>query len=136
MMPSLAKMLAAHKLASRHSTSDDPVFASATGRPLNRRNLCGSPPEGKTAGRGLGAALVEAGVPGEGKHKVRFHDLRHTFASLLVAQGADIVFVSRQMGHANPSITLSVYAHLFDGARHADRTRDALEAGFGLVLAR
>ena len=136
MMPSLAKLLAAHKLASRHSAPNDPVFASATGRVLNWRNLGGSPPKGKSAGRGLGAALAKGGIPGEGKHKVRFHDLRHTFASLLIAQGADIVFVSRQMGHANPAITLSVYAHLFDGARHADRTRDALEAGFGLVLAR
>ncbi len=63
------------------------VFASATGRPLNWRNLGGSPPKGRSAGRGLGAALVKAGVPGEGKHKVRFHDLRHTFASLLIAQG-------------------------------------------------
>lgn len=57
---------------------------------------------------GLGAALAKAGVIGEGTHRVRFHDLRHTFASLLIAQGADVVFVSRQMGHANPSITLSV----------------------------
>ena len=60
--------------------------------------------------------------------------MRHTFASLLVAQGADVVFVSRQMGHANAAITLSIYAHLFDGARHADCTREALESGFGHVL--
>jgi hypothetical protein len=38
------------------------------------------------------------------------------------------------LGHGNPSITLSVYAHLFDAARHADRARDALEAEFGTVL--
>ena len=77
---------------------------------------------------------MRAGIGGEGSQKVRFHDLRHTFASLLIAQRADVVFVSRQMGHANPAITLSVYAHLFDGARHASQARDALEAGFGLVL--
>ena len=135
-MNSLAKMLAAHKLASRHSAPVDPVFASTTGKALNWRNLGGSPPKGKSAGRGLGAALAKAGIPGDGKQRVRFHDLRHTFASLLIAQGANIVFVSRQMGHANPSITLAIYAHLFDGARHADQTRDALEAGFGRVLAR
>ena len=93
MMPSLAKMLAAHKLASRHSAAEDPVFSSATGRPLNWRNLGGSPPKGKSAGRGLGAALAKAGVIGEGAHRVRFHDLRHTFASLPIAQGADVVFV-------------------------------------------
>jgi integrase len=134
LMPSLAKLLAAHKLASRHSAPSDPVFSSITGRPLNWRNLGGSAPKRKSAGRGLGAGLAKAGIVGEGKQKVRFHDLRHTFASLLIAQGADIVFVSRQMGHANASITLSVYAHLFDGVKHADETRDALEIGFGGTL--
>jgi hypothetical protein len=52
---------------------------------------------------------------------LRFHDLRHTFASVLVAQGANVVFLSRQLGHASPDITLKVYAHLFDAAEHAQR---------------
>lgn len=43
--------------------------------------------------------------------KVRWHDLRHTFGSLKLDQGEDIVYVSRQMGHANVSITGDVYAH-------------------------
>jgi integrase len=101
---------------------------------LNWRNLTGAPKSKKASGRGLALALERAGVVGEGTQRVRWHDLRHTYASLLIAQGADVVFVSRQMGHASPSITLSVYAHLFDGARHADRTRAALEAGFGTML--
>ena len=33
---------------------------------------------------------------------------------MLIAAGADVVFVARQLGHANPAITLRVYAHLFD----------------------
>jgi integrase len=52
---------------------------------------------------------------------MRCYDPRHTFASLLIAQGARVVFVSRQLGHASPDITLRVYAHLFDGAEHASR---------------
>jgi integrase len=36
------------------------------------------------------------------------HDLRDTFASLLIAGGADIVHVSRQLGHSDPAITLRV----------------------------
>ncbi len=43
--------------------------------------------------------------------KVRWHDLRHTLGSLKIDQGEDIVYVSRQMGHASVSITADVYAH-------------------------
>jgi hypothetical protein len=41
------------------------------------------------------------------------------------------VFVSRQLGHANPSITLRIYAHLFGADGQAKRLRAALEARFG-----
>lgn len=44
---------------------------------------------------------------------VRFHSLRHTFASAAISAGVNVVTVSRQLGHANPTITLSVYAHAF-----------------------
>lgn len=39
------------------------------------------------------------------------HALRHTMASLSIANGADIVSVSEKLGHAEPSITLNVYSH-------------------------
>jgi hypothetical protein len=60
--------------------------------------------------------------------------LRHTFASLLVAEGLDVVYVSRQLGHADPSITLKTYAKLFDRHRHTEQCPRALEARFGLLL--
>lgn len=66
--------------------------------------------------------------------KLRTHDLRHTFASMLISAGADVVTVSRQLGHASPDITLRIYAHLFDASRHADRTRGLLEEEFGGLL--
>ncbi len=63
--------------------------------------------------------------------------LRQTFASILISQGHDVVFVSRQLGHANPAITLKVYAHLFDAARHAERARARLDEEYrGLLLQR
>jgi integrase len=65
---------------------------------------------------------------------VTFHVLRHTFASILIAQGHDPVFVSRQLGHANAAITLRVYAHLFDAERHAAKARKRLEADYGRIL--
>ena len=67
---------------------------------------------------------------------LRFHDLRHTFAShLIVDLGFDVVQVSRLMGHASPSTTLNIYAHMFDHARHAAdiRARMARSAFAGLL---
>ena len=42
----------------------------------------------------------------------RWHDLRHTFGSLKLAQGADIFYVQRQMGHSSIQITCDIYGHL------------------------
>ncbi|RWC60573.1 MAG: hypothetical protein EOS56_14605 [Mesorhizobium sp.] len=53
------------------------------------------------------------GAPTVDIPKVRFHDLRHTHASALIAGGLDVVAISRRLGHASPVVTVSVYAHLF-----------------------
>jgi integrase len=42
----------------------------------------------------------------------------------------NVVFVSRQLGHANPNVTLEVYAHLFEHADHAQAAVEALEASY------
>lgn len=93
-MPELAATLRRHRLASFFSGESDLVFCSDTGRTVGHRNL---------TARGLTKATKRAGLDG-----VTFHVLRHTFASILIDQGHDVVFVSRQLGHANPSITLKV----------------------------
>jgi len=46
-----------------------------------------------------------------GLRDIRFHDLRHTFASQLLCNGANILYVSQQLGHANPQITMKIYSH-------------------------
>ena len=56
-------------------------------------------------------ALRLVGLEGEG---YRFHDLRHTCVSRLVALGADVKLVQAVAGHANPLITLRRYSHLLD----------------------
>jgi integrase len=43
--------------------------------------------------------------------KLRFHDLRHTVASVLLSQGQSVRAVSQRLGHSNPTLTLRVYAH-------------------------
>lgn len=47
----------------------------------------------------------------EGMSICRFHELSHTNATLMIAEGVDICTVSKRLGHANTSITLDVYAH-------------------------
>ena len=44
--------------------------------------------------------------------RIRFHDLRHTAASLMLNNSIDVLVASQRLGHAHPSITLDVYGHL------------------------
>lgn len=52
-------------------------------------------------------ALKKAGLP-----KIRFHDLRHAYGSLLIEQGENVKYIQSQLGHSSPMVTLNVYAHL------------------------
>jgi integrase len=86
------------------------------------------------ANRGLTNAANAAGLNREGLPRLSFHDLRHTYGSHLVRQRLDVVRVSRQLGHARPSITLDVYSHEFEEVEHADDVSDKLSAAFAGVL--
>jgi integrase len=119
----LAAVLRAHRAASPFSQETDFVFASGSGRPHNWRNV---------ETRGFDKAATRARLDRE--HKPVLHDTRHTFASLLIAQGRDPVFVSKQIGHENVSTTMNIYADLFDRRKYADEARDALERDFGGLL--
>ena len=52
-------------------------------------------------------ALNRAGID-----KIRFHDLRHTYASLLLANGAPMKYVQHQLGHSSITMTMDLYTHL------------------------
>ena len=54
--------------------------------------------------------------------------------SPLIAQGVNVAFASRQLGHASVSTTLNVYTHLFDHAEHAATVIERLEARFAEML--
>ena len=58
--------------------------------------------------------------------QIRFHDLRHTFASLLIQQGESLAYVKDQMGHSSIQVTVEVYGHLVRGGNRAavDRLDD------------
>ena len=55
--------------------------------------------------------------------RIRFHDLRHTFASLLLTNGESLAYVKDQLGHSSISMTVDVYGHLVPGANRAAMDR-------------
>jgi integrase len=73
------------------------IFTTQNGTPMHPRNLL----------RDYKKLLHTAGLP-----PIRFHDLRHTAASILLNQGVPVITVSRRLGHAKASITLDIYGHL------------------------
>ncbi|HEX5809434.1 MAG TPA: site-specific integrase [Anaerolineales bacterium] len=73
------------------------VFPSGVGTPLTASNIR----------RDFRQLLTSSGLP-----KIRFHDLRHTAASLMLNHGIPVLIVSKRLGHSKPSITLDVYGHL------------------------
>jgi len=73
------------------------VYPSTVGTPLNPRNVV----------RTFKKLLADAGLP-----EIRFHDLRHTAASIMLNNGIDVLIVSKRLGHSKPSITLDIYGHL------------------------
>lgn len=80
---------------------------------------------------------VEKALPAE-KHGLRFHDLRHTAASLSIAAGAHPKLVQQRLGHASITITMDRYGHLLPSLEEAlsaqlDATYEAAEAAPGAV---
>ncbi|HEY4684815.1 MAG TPA: site-specific integrase [Dehalococcoidia bacterium] len=77
---------------------NDLVFANEVGKPIEDTNL---------RRRSFEPLLAKAGVP-----RIRFHDLRHTAATLLLGQGIHPKIVSERLGHSRVSITLDLYSHV------------------------
>ena len=88
--------------------SSDYVFPSSTGGPISPDSVNNM----------LHRVLKRAGLP-----SIRFHDLRHTFATLALQNGVDIKTVSGMMGHFSAGFTLDTYAHVTTSAqKEAART--------------
>ena len=121
LMEALAKMLRRHRLSQEFSTDSDFVFQSVTARrrPMTYKGLL---------------KVFHAARKGARLHDVTFHALRHTFASILISQGRDVQFVSRQLGHTKTSTTWDTYVHLFEAQRHADDARTQLDDEYGGML--
>lgn len=74
------------------------IFTSRLGTPLHRSNMLQ---------RSFYPLLKRAGLP-----KIRFHDLRHTAATLLFEQGVNSKVVQERLGHSQISMTLDIYSHV------------------------
>jgi integrase len=85
------------------------VFTTSIGTPINPGNLA----------RAYKALIRKSGVT-----NIRFHDLRHTAASLSIRRGDSAKLVADRLGHTNVSFTMNTYVHIFDDQRRA--------AAFGL----
>ena len=86
------------------------MFCNTTGRFLNPESLS----------QLFGRVVARSGLP-----RIRFHDLRHTHASLLVASGTPIKVVTERLGHAHPAFTMHTYQHLLPGMSTEAATRFA-----------
>lgn len=73
------------------------IFTTRNGTPIHQRNLL----------RDFKELIRRTGLP-----PIRFHDLRHTAASLMLNHNIPVIVVSRRLGHARASITMDVYGHL------------------------
>ncbi|MFH1891482.1 MAG: site-specific integrase [Candidatus Zixiibacteriota bacterium] len=112
MSPVLRHALEQHRLLGKESEKEL-VFSNGDGFPIDPDNL---------VKREFCPALDRAGL-----RRIRFHDLRHTYASLLISQGENIKFIQSQLGHASAKTTLDRYGHLMpslenDAARRLDKT--------------
>jgi integrase len=111
----LERRLVAAKAAVLKAGKSEPpawVFTNRDGEPLDGDNL---------RRRVFQPALTKAKL-----RQVRIHDLRHTFASLLIQQGESLAYVRDQLGHSSIQVTVDIYGHLVPGSNRAavDRLDD------------
>jgi len=65
-----------------------------------------------------------------GLRRIRFHECRHTFASLLIQNGESLAYVKEQLGHSSIKITVDTYGHLVPGANRQAVNRLPSLGGF------
>ncbi len=112
MSPRLREALEFHRINGPESPQGL-VFCTRQGTPMDRPNM---------VRREFWPTLARARL-----RRVRFHDLRHTYTSLLIAQGAHVKFIQSQLGHSSVQTTIDRYGHLLPEMQHSAGERlDAL----------
>jgi len=85
------------------------------GRLLNLDDLVFASVEGKPIDPGVLSHNFARIVKRAGLENIRFHDLRHTFASLMLLRGAKPKVISEALGHASVAFTMDTYSHIIEG---------------------
>ena len=111
LLPALAAELALHRERQGRQgfgriAQDALVFSTSSGKPISRRNLL----------RAVQSAAERAGLVAEGQEPIGCHDLRHSLAANAFGLGLSPAEVARLLRHANPRVTLTIYAGLTDDA--------------------
>jgi integrase len=101
-LEALKKRRKAEYLAKGSNEIPEWIFCNQEGNPLDYYNL---------KRRHFEKCLEHAGL-----RRIRFHDLRHTFATLLLMQGESPVYVKEQLGHSSIKVTVDIYGHWIPGA--------------------
>ena len=108
MTPKLAAYLRDYK-------ADQESLNLHLGRLLNLDDLVFSNIEGKPIDPGVLSHNFHRITKKAGRESVRFHDLRHSFASLMLLQGAKPNVISEALGHSSVAFTMDVYSHIIEG---------------------
>jgi integrase len=116
--PHAADSLEVHRYRQQGTSLDDAtrlVFCTSKGTPIAPQNL---------VRRHFKPLLTRAGLP-----NIRFHDLRHTCATLLLGRGVHPKIVQELLGHAQIKLTLDTYSHVLPDtqAEAVDAMQDVLE---------
>ncbi len=126
LLPALREELSVHKTETRFGSPEDFVFPTESGRRQDRNN----------ARRRVVIKSVERAsenLIGQGLNPlpegITPHSLRRTFISLLLATGAEVPYVMRQVGHSDPKVTLSIYAQvMYRGEGERERLKAVVES--------
>jgi integrase len=144
MGPRLTEVLKEHRAKQNETrlkvgsgwTNNDLVFCDNEGRAFDADNLYH---------RDFKAILKKAEL-----RAIRIHDLRHTFASILIAAGHNLKYIQNQMGHSSIKVTMDLYGHLmpevyqgaakksedfvFDHQSSPDAAEETQKVGYGNVM--
>lgn len=112
MSQELARVLKIWRLQCPHS-KNDLVFPNSNGEYMDANNMMK---------RRFMPTLRRAGLD-----RIRFHDLRHTYVSLLLAEGIPIKYIQKQVGHSSIKVTMDIYGHIMpETAEQSVKVLDSL----------
>jgi integrase len=132
LLPALREELSVHKAQTRFGGPDDFVFPTESGARQDRNNA-----RRRVVVKSVERATENLTAAGcnplpEG---ITPHSLRRTFISLLLATGAEVPYVMRQVGHSDPKVTLSIYAQvMYRGEGERERLKAVVEGADWALL--